>query len=99
MFLICGHAYHFECFLFKLESCCRYCTDYLKSGIEKNCEAFQKTLNSLGGRVNRDETVFMETSTSDDNNYSDEDFFLDKNVDRSNIDLLVERAITALLNV
>jgi len=72
--------------LFKLESCCRYCTDYLKSGIEKNCEAFQKTLNSLGGRVN-------------DNNYSGEDFFLDENVDRSNIDLLVERAITALLNV
>src|SRR5438128_3113153 len=22
--LICGHAYHFECFLSKLESCCRY---------------------------------------------------------------------------
>ena len=72
--------------MFKLESCCRYCTDYLKSGIEKNCEAFQKTLNSLGGRVN-------------DNNYSGEDFFLDENVDRSNIDLLVERAITALSNV
>ena len=47
--------------------------------------------------MNRDETVFMETS--DNNNYSDDDFFLDENVDHSNIDLLVERAITALLNV
>ena len=85
--LICGHAYHFECFLSKLESCCRYCTDYLISGIEKNCEAFQKTLNSLGGRVNTDEIVV--TKTSDDINISGEDIFLDENIDRSNIDYLL----------
>lgn len=46
--LICGHTYHFECFLFKLESQCRYCIDYLVSGIKSNCKAFQKTLETFG---------------------------------------------------
>ena len=38
--LICGHAYHFKCFLLKLESQCRYCVNFLISGIEYNCKAF-----------------------------------------------------------
>ena len=42
--LICGHAYyyHFECFLFKLDSQCKYCTDYFVSEIEKNCRIFHE---------------------------------------------------------
>jgi hypothetical protein len=47
--------------------------------------------------VNTDETVV--TETSDDINISGEDVFLDENIDRSNIDLLVERAINALSSV
>lgn len=47
--LACGHAYHYECFLFKLTSRCKYCIDYLVSGIEKNCKAFQKSVNSFNG--------------------------------------------------
>jgi len=38
--LICGHAYHFECFLLKLESQCRYCVDFLISEFEYNYKAF-----------------------------------------------------------
>ncbi len=45
--LICEHAYHFECFLFKLGSQYWYYTDYLVNEIESNCKAFQKTLNSF----------------------------------------------------
>ena len=44
--LICRHAYHFECFLFKLGSQCQYCTDYLVSGIQENCKNYQKSLTS-----------------------------------------------------
>ena len=47
--------------------------------------------------MNTDEIVV--TETSDDINISDEDVFLDENIDRSNIDLLVERAINALSSV
>ena len=43
-------------------------------------------------------TVVTESS-DDDINISGEDVFLDENIDRSNIDLLVERAINALSSV
>ena len=80
--LICGHAYHFECFLFKLQSQCQYCTDYLVSGIESNCKAFQKTLNSFGGIVTDENTKELDdVETEDNTNISDEDFSLDNNID------------------
>ena len=44
--LICGHAYHYECFLSQLESQCHYCTAYLESGIEKT-GIFQRTVSSF----------------------------------------------------
>ena len=47
--------------------------------------------------MNTDEIVV--TETSDDINISGEDVFLDENIDRSNIDLLVERAINTLSSV
>ena len=59
--LICEYAYHFECFLFKLESQCWYYTDYLISGIESNCKAFQKTLNSFS-RIVIDESIVSPTN-------------------------------------
>ena len=40
--LICGHAYHYECFLSQLESQCHHCTAYLESGIEKTVEFFSE---------------------------------------------------------
>ena len=75
--LICGYAYHYECFLFKLGSQCRYCKDYLICGIEANCKAFQKTLNSSSVRV-KDESIDeidVIDEPSDNTNINDEDFF------------------------
>jgi hypothetical protein len=90
--LICGHAYHFECFLLKLESQCRYCADFLISGIEDNCKAFQKTLDSPSNiKMDEDVNEKSGTETSDDTNISVEDLSLE-----NNIDLLIERAINVL---
>lgn len=65
-------------------------SDYNKCGIEKNCKAFQKTLNSLGGRLKNesiDETDV--TEASDDANISDEDFVLDENIDHIDLNAFV----------
>jgi hypothetical protein len=40
--LACRHAYHYECFLFKLTNQCKYCIDYLVNEIKKNSKVFQK---------------------------------------------------------
>ncbi|CAG8647814.1 6023_t:CDS:2, partial [Paraglomus brasilianum] len=79
----------------ELESQCQYCADYLVSGIEENCKAFQKALDSFD-RIVTDECVNESdiVETSDDTNISIEDFSLD-----NNIDLLIERAISTLANV
>ncbi len=76
--LICDHDYHFECFLFKLESQCRYCADYLISEIENNCKAFQKTLDSFD-KIVIDENIneLDITGPSDDTNIGIKDFSLD----------------------
>src|SRR6266498_4723889 len=92
--LICEHAYHFECFLFKLGSQCQYCTDYLVSGIKKNCQSYQKTLtsfNKIATNEGRDENVI---EPIDDTIIGSEDLSLD-----NNIDLLFERTVNALTNV
>ncbi|CAI2171997.1 10734_t:CDS:2 [Funneliformis geosporum] len=66
-------------------------------GIEANCKAFQKTLNLLGVKAKDEGIDEMDvTEPSDDTNISDEDFFLDININQDNIDLLFERAINAL---
>ena len=97
--LICGHAYHFECFLFKLESRCRYCIEYLISGIETNCKAFHKSLNFSGTQAKDERIDKMDINeTSDDTNTSDEGFLLDGNIDLNNVDLLFEKAMNALTN-
>ncbi|RIB08626.1 hypothetical protein C2G38_2270618 [Gigaspora rosea] len=75
--LICGHAYHYECFFFKLESQCQYCIDYLSRGIKKNCKAFQKTLESLDKKA-KAQDLNKQEATEDiesDDNTSDENFF------------------------
>ncbi len=93
--LICGHAYHFECFLFKLQSQCWYCTNYLVSGIESNCKAFQKTLNSFGGMVTDENTKKLDNiGTEDNTNIGDEDFSLDNNINQ-----LFKNAVNILTSV
>ncbi|CAI2178395.1 8797_t:CDS:1, partial [Funneliformis geosporum] len=70
---------------------------YLISGIETNCKAFQKSLNSSSIRAideNIDEMDIAEPS--DDPNTCDEDFLLDRNIYHDNVDLLFERVINAL---
>src|SRR6266498_3607287 len=92
--LICKHAYHFECFLFKLKSQCQYCTDYLVSGIEKNCKNYQKTLTSFDKMViNEGRNESDDTETTDNTNIGSEDFSLD-----NNIDLLFKNAMNTLTN-
>ena len=92
--LICDHGYHFECFLFKLDSKCQYCADYLISTIENNCKAFQKTLDSFG-RIVTDENIneLDIIEPNDNTNIGIEDFSLD-----NNIDSLFERAVNTLTN-
>jgi len=93
--LICGHAYHFECFLFKLGSQCQYCTDYLVSGIEKNCKNYQKTLTLFDKMViNKGRNESDDTETTDNTNIGSEDFSLD-----NNIDLLFKNTMNTLTNV
>jgi hypothetical protein len=81
--LTCGHTYHYECFLFKLTSQCKYCIDYLVSGIEKNCKAFQKSINSFNGVMEEEENdnEWDNVETSDDTTNENEDFILDNTVD------------------
>ncbi|RIB21464.1 hypothetical protein C2G38_2176506 [Gigaspora rosea] len=67
----------------------------LASGIEKNCKAFQKILESSDKKAKPKNSEVIEIS--DDTN--DESFFLDESVDSSNLDLLVEGAINTLANV
>ena len=97
--LICGHAYHYECFLFKLESQCQYCNDYIINGIETNCKAFQKTLNSSGMKAKEESIDEIDDTPDDDTNINDADFLLDINIDHDNIDLLFERVINALTSM
>ena len=93
--LICEHTYHFECFLLKLESQCQYCVNFLISGIEYNCKAFQKTLD-LPSKIKIDEDVNKrgDAETSDDTNISIEDLSLE-----NNIDLFIKKAINDLTSI
>ncbi|RIB02246.1 hypothetical protein C2G38_2050207 [Gigaspora rosea] len=97
--LICGHAYHFDCF-FVLGSQCQYCLEYLTIGIEKNCKAFQTTLNSSDKKAkdksdkSKDGLDIIQAS----NDTNNDNFSLDKNVDCSNIDALIENAKDAFAN-
>jgi len=53
------------------------------SGIESNCKAFQKTLNSFGGMVTDENTKELDDVGIEDNtNIGDEDFSLDNNIDQ-----------------
>ena len=91
--LTCGHAYHFECLLFKIGNQCQYCVNYLVSGIESNCKAFQKSVSSFNGMITNEyinELNITETETGDINN--DEDFIIN-----NNIDLQFERAVNAFV--
>lgn len=93
--LICGHAYHYECFLSKLTSQCKYCVDYLVSGIEKNCKVFQKSIDSFGGIVlEENENEWDIVESNDDTNNENEDFTLDNTVDN-----LLENAKDALKSI
>lgn len=96
--LSCGHAYHFDCFLFKLESRCRYCIDYLASGIEKNCKAYQTTLSSLDKKAKDKSVEELNATKTKDSVNDDTNISIDENIDRINIDLLVEKAIDTLTN-
>ena len=90
--LTCEHAYHFECLLFKIGNQCQYCVNYLVSGIESNCKAFQKSVSSFDGMITDEyinELNVTEIETGDTNN--DEDFII-----YNNIDLQFERAVNAL---
>jgi len=82
-------------FLLKLESQCRYCVDFLISGIEYNCKAFQKTLD-LPSKIKIDEDVNErdDAETSDDTNISIKDLSL-----KNNINLLIEKAINNLTSI
>ncbi len=74
--LICEHTYHFECFLFKLGSQYQYCTDYLISGIEKNCKNYQKSLTLFNKMViNESRNESDDTETTDNTNIDSKDFF------------------------
>src|SRR6185437_1868291 len=65
--LICGHAYHFGCFLFKLGSQCQYCIDYLVSGIETNCKNYQKSLTSFNKMVTNEGRNELDDIETNDN--------------------------------
>ncbi len=86
---------YFECFLFKLESQCRYYTNYLVSEIESNYKTFQKTLN-LFNRIIIDKSIneLDDIKTKDNTNISDKDFSLN-----NNINLLFKRAVNALTSI
>ena len=51
------------------------------SGIEKNCKAFQKSVNSFNGVTEENENERDNIETSDDTNNENEDFILDNTVD------------------
>ncbi|CAI2185957.1 18728_t:CDS:2 [Funneliformis geosporum] len=71
--------------------------EYLISGIETNCNAFQKSLNSSDTRAKDENIDEMDIAKpSDDPNTRDEDFLLDRNIDHDNMDLLFKKTINAL---
>jgi len=98
--LICGHAYHYECFLFKLTNQCKYCTNYLVSGIEKNCKVFQKSIDSFSGIVTEEnENEWDIIETCDNTNNENEGFTLDNTVDNNTVDNLLEHSRDALKSI
>ena len=93
--LICEHAYHFECFLFKLKSQCQYCINYFISGIEKNCKNYQKALISFNKIIiNKGRNKELDnTETTYNTNINSKDFSLN-----NNINLLFENIMNTLTN-
>ncbi|KAF0395552.1 hypothetical protein F8M41_010215 [Gigaspora margarita] len=86
---------------FVLGSQYQYCLEYLTIGIEKNCKAFQTTLNSLDKKTknksNKSEDELDIIQAIDDTN--NDNFSLNKNVDCSNIDALIENAKDSFSNI
>jgi hypothetical protein len=80
--LVCGHAYHFECFLTGLGSQCQFCTNYLIDGIEKNCRIFQESVSSFGRTISESENEWEIPEKCDDTSIGDEDFSLDNSIER-----------------
>jgi hypothetical protein len=84
--LICGHSYHFECLLFRLGSQCKYCKDYLMSGIEKNCKAFDESVSSVETATKvadeNNSNVFETTETTENTSAEVDNVVLNSNIDQ-----------------
>ncbi|CAG8595369.1 23199_t:CDS:2 [Gigaspora rosea] len=67
-----------------------YCIDYLVTGIKKNCKAFQKTLELSDKKAKKKDSDNSEVIEASDDT-SNESFFLDANVDYSNVVYLLRK--------
>jgi hypothetical protein len=75
--LICGHAYHYDCFEI-LEKSCQHCIEFYKKGISDNVKTVIKRLEADSDILTADELGNYENYDENNNDQESIDFNLNE---------------------
>ena len=89
--LICGHAYHYECFQ-KLDFRCQYCLEYFINGLQELSNSYNERLENTSASILEDDLneddlneddLNVEVNENEVDHVSFSDFGNDLSIDRS----------------